>query len=153
MKVVAYRLVKQKYRDTAFDGEGARLYGGRWNSPGRACVYLTSSESLAMLEVMAHLQDYQLLSQYALYLLALPSALVSQISSDCLPDNWRDMPAPPETAEMGDEWLASNVSLALALPSVVVPREINYLLNPNHPEFDTIVHAAIELPFTPDPRL
>ncbi len=153
MEVYAYRLVKRKYQDTAFDGEGARLYGGRWNSPGRACVYVASSESLALLEIMVHLESYRLLDAYALLRLTLPTESILSVGVEDLPDNWQEAPAPAETAELGDGWLTSGQSLALALPSVVVPREFNYMLNPGHPLFDPIVAAAEPLPFKPDPRL
>ena len=153
MEVYAYRLVKRKYQDTAFDGEGARLYGGRWNSPGRACVYVASSESLALLEIMVHLESYRLLDAYALLRLTLPTVSILSVGVEDLPDNWQEAPAPAETADLGDGWLTSGQSLALALPSVVVPREFNYMLNPGHPLFDPIVAAAEPLPFKPDPRL
>ena len=153
MEVYAYRLVKRKYQDTAFDGEGARLYGGRWNSPGRACVYVASSESLALLEIMVHLESYRLLDAYALLRLTLPTVSILSVGVEDLPDNWQEAPAPSETAELGDGWLTSGQSLALALPSVVAPREFNYMLNPGHPLFDPIVAAAEPLPFKPDPRL
>ncbi|WP_447554477.1 RES family NAD+ phosphorylase [Vreelandella sp. EE22] len=149
----AYRLVKRKYQDTAFDGEGARLYGGRWNSPGNACVSVASSESLALLEIMVHLESYRLLEAYALLRLTLPAESILRVGIEDLPDNWQEAPAPAETAELGDGWLASKQSLALALPSVIVPRELNYMLNPAHPLFDQITTTAEELTFQADPRL
>lgn len=152
-EVHAYRLVKRKYQDTAFDGEGARLYGGRWNSPGHACVYVASSESLALLEIMVHLESYRLLDAYALLRLTLPAESILRVGTEDLPDNWQEAPAPAETAELGDGWLASGQSLALALPSVVVPREFNYMLNPGHPLFDPVIATAEPLSFKPDPRL
>ena len=151
-EVTAYRLVKRKFQESAFDGEGARLYGGRWNSPGHACVYVASSESLALLETMVHLESYRLLGAYALLRLTLPAQSILSVGMEDLPEHWREAPAPAETAELGDGWLASNQSLALALPSVVVPRELNVMLNPAHPLFDGIVATAEALPFQPDPR-
>ncbi|WP_447894575.1 RES family NAD+ phosphorylase [Vreelandella sp. GE22] len=152
-EVQAYRLVKRKYQETAFDGEGARLYGGRWNSPGNACVYVASSESLALLEIMVHLESYRLLNAYALLRLTLPAESILRVGVEDLPDNWQEAPAPAETAELGDGWLASKQSLALALPSVIVPRELNYMLNPAHPLFDQITTTAEELPLQADSRL
>lgn len=152
-EVTAYRLVKRKFQESAFDGEGARLYGGRWNSPGNACVYVASSESLALLEIMVHLESYRLLNAYALLRLTLPKQSILSVGTEDLPENWREAPAPAETADLGDGWLASGQSLALALPSVVVPRELNYMLNPAQPLFEQAVASAEELPFQPDPRL
>ena len=152
-EVTAYRLIKRKFQESAFDGEGARLYGGRWNSPGKACVYVASSESLALLEIMVHLESYRLLNAYALLRLTLPAESILSVGVEDLPDNWQEAPAPAETAELGDGWLASGQSLALALPSVVVPRELNYMLNPAHPLFEQAISTAEALPFQPDPRL
>ncbi|OLO03228.1 RES family NAD+ phosphorylase [Salinicola socius] len=152
-EITAYRLVKRKYQDSAFDGEGARLFGGRWNSPGRACVYVAGSESLALLEIMVHLENYRLLNAYTLVRLTLPADSILRVGMDDLPENWRETPAPAETAELGDGWLTSGQSLALALPSIVVPRELNYMLNPKHPLFEQVVAMAETLPFDPDPRL
>ncbi|SDM96746.1 RES family NAD+ phosphorylase [Vreelandella arcis] len=149
-EVTAYRLVKRKFEDIAFDGEGARLYGGRWNSPGNACVYVASSESLALLEIMVNLESYRLLNAYALMRLTLPADSILSVGAE---ENWQEAPAPAETAELGDGWLASGQSLALAVPSVVVPRELNYMLNPAHPLLDQIVATVEALPFQPDPRL
>ena len=152
-EIAAYRLIKRKYQDNAFDGEGARLYGGRWNNPGNACVYVASSESLALLEIMVHLESYRLLNAYTLLRLTLPADNILSVGAEDLPDNWQETPAPAETADLGDGWLASGQSLALAIPSVVVPREFNYMLNPEHPLFDQVVATAEALPFQPDSRL
>jgi|TARA_B100000929_G_scaffold196298_1_gene155715 RES domain-containing protein len=151
--VRGYRLVKRKWLQAAFDGEGARLYGGRWNSKGKACVYLASAESLAMLEVMVHLEDNQLLKEYALLEVTFPEEVLMQLPEDVLPADWRAEPAPPSTAEIGDDWLEGRSSLALAVPSVVAPREMNYLLNPEHPDFQAMVDSAKEVDFSPDRRL
>ena len=149
----AYRLVKRKWLQAAFDGEGARLYGGRWNSKGKACIYLAGSESLAMLEVMVHLDDYQLLEHYALLEVTLQKNFLMSLSADSLPKDWAVEPAPASTAEIGDNWLESQSSLALAVPSVVVPRETNYLINPQHPHFQALADSATEIAFNPDKRL
>ena len=83
-----YRLVKRKWLKSVFDGEGARLYGGRWNSKGKACVYLASAESLAILEVMVHLNDYRLLEDYALLQVAFHDDDLMRLPEDGRPDDW-----------------------------------------------------------------
>ena len=148
-----YRLVKKKWAYAAFDGEGAKRHGGRFNSKGKACVYVSASESLAILEVLAHLDYQDLLEHYALFTLPLPTDDMLQLAIDDLPTDWRSEPAPPETAFIGDQWLDSQSSLVLAVPSVIVPREYNYLINPAHPKFAATIGAARELEFTPDTRL
>lgn len=151
--VPAYRLVKKKWADSAFDGEGAKRYGGRFNSRGRRCVYLASSESLAILEIMVHIEDYRLLDHYVLFRLALPRNLIMRLDPGALPPNWREDPAPNETAQVGDEWLHTGASLALAVPSTIAVRETNYLLNPEHPRFNEVVGNAESLSFAVDLRL
>ncbi|MCK0714423.1 RES family NAD+ phosphorylase [Chromohalobacter sarecensis] len=151
--VSGYRLVKRKWLKSAFDGEGARLYGGRWNSKGNACVYLAGAESLAMLEVMVHLNDYRLLEDYALLEVTFQEDDLMRLPADGRPDDWMVEPAPSSTAEIGDGWLESQSSLVLAVPSVVVPRETNYLVNPNHAGFKAMVDGATEIAFVPDKRL
>ncbi len=148
-----YRLVKKKWAASAFDGEGAKRYGGRFNSRGLRCVYVAASESLAILEIMVHLDDYRLLEHFTLFSVQLPDKVIMQLNTRLLPSNWREDPAPAETAIIGDEWLEANLSVALAVPSVIVPRETNYLLNPEHPEYEPLMAQAQELPFDPDPRL
>ena len=150
--IQAYRLVKRRQSATAFDGESARHFGGRWNSKGRACVYLTSSISLGHLEIMAHLSDYHLLRQYAVLKLGLEARDILIIPDDALPHDWNEYPAPFSTAVIGDEWLASRESAALSMSSVIVPSERNYLLNPLHPRFSAIIRTAQRVAFSFDPR-
>ncbi|WP_280564166.1 RES family NAD+ phosphorylase [Chromohalobacter sp. 48-RD10] len=151
--VYGYRLVKRKWLKSAFDGEGVRLFGGRWNSKGKACVYLASSQSLAMLEVMLHLDDYRLLESYALLEVNFHSNALMYLPEDGLRDDWMVEPASASTAEIGDSWLESHSSLVLAVPSVVVPRETNYLVNPDHADFQALVNGAKEVVFSPDKHL
>src|SRR5215217_1679308 len=147
-----WRIVKSRRAGTAFDGEGARLYGGRWNSPGTRMVYTSSTISLAVLEVLVHLQEASLLSSYSLISAGFDDALVERLDHYMLPDGWRSYPAPSELQRIGDEWLQSQRSVALEVPSVIVVRESNYLLNPAHPDFSSVVIGEPE-PFTFDERL
>ena len=151
--ISVYRLVKRKWLAQAFDGEGARLYGGRWNSKGNACVYCAGSESLALLEVLVHVSDAGLARHFVMLELQIPEEHILNARPGTLPSDWRDEPAPPSTASFGDAWLASGQSLALAVPSVIIPRESNYLLNVQHPAFHAVVALAKELEFAVDPRL
>lgn len=149
----AFRLVKRRWAASAFDGEGAKLHGGRWNSRGVAAVYLASSESLAILEVLVHLENTAVLKHYALFQLQLQPADVVSLGPKELPQDWREDPAPVSTALIGDEWLRRSQALALVVPSTIVPRENNYLINPQHPKFSSLIESATELEFSPDPRL
>jgi RES domain-containing protein len=147
-----WRIVKSRHASTAFDGEGTRLYGGRWNSPGTKMVYTSSTISLAVLEVLVHLQEASLLSSYSLISAGFDDALVERLDHSMLPDGWRAYPAPSELQQIGDEWVRSQRSAVLEVPSVIVERESNYLLNPSHPDFSSIVIGEPE-PFTFDERL
>ncbi|WP_425520706.1 RES family NAD+ phosphorylase [Pseudomonas serbica] len=151
--IKAYRIVKKRWANSAFDGEGANLYGGRWNSKGISCVYVADTPSLAVLEVLVHLTSNDVMQSYAMYEIELPADLVLRAKDKSLPANWRAEPAPQETASFGDEWIESGVSLALAVPSVIVPMSWNYLMNINHPAFAAVVTKAKPVEFKFDQRL
>ena len=150
--ITAWRLIKGKYAAHAFDGEGARLFGGRWNSPGFALTYCSATASLAVLEVFANVQRSELLSQYVLLSCSFDESLVNQIDVRHLPANWRQSPPPAELAKVGDDWIRSRASVILAVPSAIIEHERNYLINPAHPNFRRIKCSAPE-PFTFDLRL
>lgn len=149
---VLWRLVKPEYAP-GLDGEGARLAGGRWNSPGRAVVYCSESLALAVLESFVHLppsmRGAARLPEMTAVRLALPEgAGVWEPEEAELPE-----PGDAEACrEFGDEWLAAGRTLALRLPSAVVPLERNVLINPAHPDAGRIVVLARE-PFRFDARM
>ena len=150
--ITAWRLVKSRHAAAAFDGEGARLYGGRWNSPGTRVAYASDSVALAVLEVLAHLQSTAVLQAYSLATIRFPDSVVGTLDVAALPSEWRRFPSPPENQAVGDKWVAEGRSLVLRLPSAIVPSASNYLINPAHAR---LVAAVIETPerFAFDPRL
>lgn len=151
-RVSAYRLTGLVQRDQAFSGEGARRNGARWNSVGTAMVYTASTLALATLEVLVHLEQPKALERFNVFSVKIPEDLISVLSEDDLPKDWRTYPAPPSTKAIGDEWIASQSSLALIVPSAVIPLEVNYLINPNHPDVaQLILGERIAYPF--DARL
>ncbi len=152
MTVRAWRIVKAKHAAAAFTGEGARLAGGRWNSPGTPVVYLSGSASLAMLETLVHLQSRELLKRYVLFEALFDERLVTAIEGKALPRTWRGSPPPAAVQRIGDDWFAQCRSAVLRVPSVIVPGEWNYLLNPSHPEFAAITIGP-KTPVRLDPRL
>lgn len=147
-----YRLIKRKYAANAFSGEGAKRFGGRWNSKGTAVVYLAESMSLAMLEVMVHLEDYNTLQHYLCFQMSFDTKNLMTLTNDDLPRNWQEYPAPAETADIGDQWVNECASVLLSVPSVIVPNERNYLLNINHPNFNNSTNIS-PIEFLPDTRL
>ena len=148
----AWRIVKRRHADKAFDGEGARLYGGRWNSPGVPVVYVAESRALAVLEILAGLQSRATLHSYVLIGVRFEEQLVEQLSPDSTPKDWRTSPPPPETQACGDRWVREARSAVLRVPSVVIPSEFNFLLHPAHPDFRRI-ETLEPTPFDLDPRL
>jgi RES domain-containing protein len=147
-----WRIVKSRYATAAFDREGARLYGGRWNSPGTRMVYTSSTVSLAVLEVLVHLQEASLHFSYLRISVGFNDALVERLDHSMLPDGWRTYPAPSDLQRIGDDWVRSQRSVALEVPSVIVESESNYLLNPAHPDFSSVVIGESK-PFTFGERL
>lgn len=146
-----WRIVTRKWAETAFDGEGARLYGGRWNSPGRAVVYLADSRALAALESLVHHPGIPNLG-YVRFPVRFKSSLVEAISTTGLEASIRSLVVAPETQAVGDQWLRQGRKPVLKVPSAIIPEEFNYLLNPVHPKFDQIEIGAAE-GFAFDPRL
>jgi RES domain-containing protein len=150
--VTAWRIVKARLVVRAFDGEGARVEGGRWNSPGTAVVYTSQSAALAAFEMLVHLGRSTVLPAYVLIPCTFDDAFVSRVDRRRLPKKWRSYPAPPELQLIGDEWIRSGKSAVLEVPSAVISAESNYLLNPRHADFQA-VRVMEPRPFEFDLRL
>jgi RES domain-containing protein len=150
--VTAWRIAKRKHARAAFTGEGARLFGGRWNSPGMAVVYTAQSQSLAALEMLVHLESPELLANYILFEVGIDESLITRVELSQLPKNWRVDPPPAKVAAIGDAWVVSGASAVLCVPSALVPGENNFLLNPQHEDFPKL-QVGKALPFRFDPRL
>jgi RES domain-containing protein len=136
--ITGWRIVKRKYAADAFSGEGARIAGGRWNSPGSPLVYIAGSRSLAVLEILAHIGRATLLPAYVLISCSFEETLVLDVETRTLPAGWRGYPSPPALQTIGDRWLREATSAVLRVPSAIIPAESNYLLNPAHGDFSTI---------------
>ncbi|ATA26138.1 hypothetical protein BIY26_22990 [Brenneria goodwinii] len=148
-----YRLVKQRYAATAFDGYGARIYGGRWNSPGKSCVYLGSTKALCVLENLVHLELEDIAQGYCMLRIRVPEELVSSLDGNALPDDWQTDPAPHSTQRIGDEWLSNPANgLVLQVPSTITG-EWNALLNITHPAAALALNSVTIESFFIDPRL
>ncbi len=135
----SWRITKEKYTAKAFDGEGARLQGGRWSSRGTRIIYTAGSQSLAILEILVHLQQSEFLSNYVVFELEFPEKLVEVVDPAALPKNWRASPAPQAAMAIGDQWIRNGSSAVLRVPSVIVPSEYNHLINPAHKDFARII--------------
>lgn len=145
-----WRLTRAPYQ--ALDGEGARLYGGRWNSEGRAVVYLASTLSLAALELLVHVDIAEAPEDLVALSIGVPDgAAVEEVAALGLPADWRSQPDHPACVECGANWLTRGESLLLRVPSALIPQEYNYLLNPAHPAAVSLVVKTE--PFSFDRRL
>lgn len=150
--ITAWRIVPLSWADTAFDGEGARLYGGRWNSPGQAAVYLADSRALAALEVLVHLNPAMTALKYQMIEVSFPKTLVQMIDIEPLGAALTSPSVHPATQHAGDAWLTEASTPVLQVTSSIITEEPNYVLNPKHPKFDHITIGASK-PFAFDPRL
>lgn len=149
--MIAWRLARSAYQQ--LDGEGARLYGGRWNSEGVAVVYLSSSLSLAALEYLVHIDIEDVPSDLVAMKIELPDDVsVSEIDPAALPSDWSRTPDHPACVDAGDAWTAAGEFLLLRVPSAIIPAESNLLLNPGHRGAGT-VRVISAGPFAYDPRL
>lgn len=151
--MIFYRLVSRRYVSEAWTGSGANQYGGRWNHKGHPAVYVASSVSLAALEMLVHVHNETILSQYGLFSIDIPDKAIEYLDKQWLPPDWQENPAPLSTMDLGTAWLEANSSVALVLPSCVIPLENNALLNPLHPGFSKLLKSVKALPFSFDSRL
>jgi RES domain-containing protein len=137
----AWRICRRPFADLS--GEGARLYGGRWNSPGRPVVYAAEAAALAVLEVRVHLDlDWSLLpADYVLMAIDLSALAIESLEG-----------APDDPVAYGDAWLESRRSAVLGVPSVLVRESRNLLVNVAHPEASRASIASIRS-FSFDERL
>jgi len=142
-----YRLVRADRADDAFSGEGARLYGGRWNPPGTSVVYASESRALAVLETIVHLTLEARTMRFLLYTITLPSRPRLRRY-----DRMRAPRSISASQEVGRRWIDDGTTLALVVPSVIVPQERNYVLNVRHPQFARLEIPKPE-PFSLDDRL
>ena len=148
----AWRIVRARRAPTAFTGEGARLFGGRWSSPGVRVVYVSEHQSTAALETLVHALPAGVEQKYTAFQLEWPDELTERLPDRKLPRDWRASPAPSATMRVGDVWARERRSAVLAVPSAITPADTNFLLNPEHPDFAQI-RIGPPTDFAFDPRL
>lgn len=148
-----WRLCRQPFAATALEGVGGLYASGRWHRRGRPIVYAASSAALAALEMLVHVDPLDAPDDLRLLTIELPDDLgIERVDAADLPAHWTAVPAPDELAALGADWLMSRRSVALSVPSAVIPIERNLLLNPRHPDIAR-VRVVDDAPFTFDPRL
>lgn len=145
-----WRITHKKYRDTAFSGEGARLYGGRFNSEGRKAVYTSGHLSLALLELFVQMDNRHHLNHYVKISADIPFELIYEPELKEFPDGWGQIPYGKISQSYGDEWIKDENFAAIRVPSVVVPVEYNFIINPGHPDYQKIkLSKPSEVKFDP----
>jgi RES domain-containing protein len=152
--MILYRIAKKQYAED-LTGEGARLFGGRWNSKGVPMVYTSESRSLAFAEMLVNTSMSLMQSMPSLFtLIAIhvsDKVIMEEIQINELPVGWNNYPHLSEVCQRGDVWAKGNTSLLLRVPSAVVKGEFNILLNPMHKDLKKIKIKAEGFPF--DERL
>jgi RES domain-containing protein len=148
-----YRVLRAACARNPFDGEGAYRYGGRWSSMGSRLCYASEHQSLAMLEYIVHLDANDPPQDLVLVTADVPDDVRRRVvTTPDLPEHWRETPAPPELAALGDDFVNQAATALLLVPSALAPRENNWLLNPRHPDFAKIAIQQPE-PLRYDPRM
>lgn len=138
-----FRIERQKYLNEILQGRGAALSSGnRWNSQNTSMIYTSVSRSLAILEVLSHVDLFNdLPSDRLLVELDISDDFkIQQLNIDQLPRNWNAYPAINATRLMGDEFIRFSTRQILQVPSSLVDGEFNYLINPN-----LIDHSKIKI--------
>jgi RES domain-containing protein len=147
----AYRIVKARHARVAFSGEGARVAGGRWNRPGDAVVYASASLALAAIETFVHLGEDAVHLRFVRFRIDIPDDVAVERCRRP-PARWRAEPPEQPSMRYGSAWVRRGRTAVLEVPSVVVPSEKNYLLNPEHPDFARL-RVSRAAPFVFDPRM
>ncbi len=142
--MIVYRISKTKnIKDLS--GTGARIFGGRWNNKGVSIIYTSETRALATLEYLVHVPLSLMPTDLSLASIEIPDSIVPKnIFISKLPKRWRDYPAPSRLATIGSDWVVSNETLLLSVPSAIVKDEFNILLNPAHEEMKRVKIANVE---------
>jgi RES domain-containing protein len=146
-----FRICKYK-RARDLSGFGASLKGQRWNRRNTFMLYTAENRSLAYLEIMAHLGNVYPIEDYTVITINIPDDSIILLDPQSLPSDWSKILEPGGLATFTDTWLKEEHSMALGVPSAIVPQEINYLLNPLHPDFQKVMIINVEEKFTLDER-
>ena len=149
----AWRVDNKKWSARSFDGIGASLEGGRWNSSGVPVVYASEHLAMAAQEKFVHLpKPLPRSSLYVKFGIRFGGLAVTRVGTVDLPPDWRAEPVPGSTQRIGDAWIAAAKTAILAVPSALYPEETNFVLNTAHPDYLKIEISAAE-PFAFDPRM
>ena len=139
--MLVYRIGSSRY--PANDGNGAAQYGGRWNHKGLPLIYATESRALCALEILA--AGHEFANDYIAIPIEIPDDITRRVLSITeLPQGWNSAEHGNSTRELGTTWAHSMETVILVVPSAVLPREQNYLINPQHPDFGRVTFHDAE---------
>lgn len=141
--MIVFRVGRTKYAKD-LTGEGARLFGGRWNHKGTACLYTSESRALAILEYTVNVGIDEIPRALSFTKIEIPDHVIASVLLKDLPGDWRQSPAPSSIKDHGNGLLKSNSAVGYKTPSVVVPQEYNVLINPWHPDVSLVKIIDIE---------
>ncbi|MCD6392213.1 MAG: RES family NAD+ phosphorylase [Planctomycetes bacterium] len=150
--MLVWRLCHKRLVAEAFSGKGVYLYGSQWALPGSFVVCVAETLSLAVLEVLVHLDSEVFATSLVAISAEVPEDIeIQRVEFDALPDYWQRTPAPRELQKIGTVWVREGQTAVLSIPSAVVSAERNFLLNPRHPDFSRIL-INTPCPFSLDAR-
>jgi len=140
--VEVFRISAEKYA-THLTASGS---ANRWNKRKQFVIYTAASRSLASLELVVHRASIQPALSYKIMIIYLPDeeALYQQISINELSENWRTISAYPNLQNIGSNWYEKKESLILKIPSVIIPKEYNYIINTKHSDFTKVKLINVE---------
>jgi RES domain-containing protein len=145
----AWRVVKTVYASNPLDGEGARRAGGRWNPIGTPALYASDSLALAMMEVLVHFDTAMPMASYSATELDIPDAAIVSINPNLIPSGWPKLDSIPASQRSNYGMLVMRNLFAIEVPSVVVPRSCNYVINPAHADFPAWASKQLRRPPLP----
>lgn len=131
--MIVYRVGKTKYAGD-LTGEGAKLFGGRWNNKMVGCLYTSESRALAVLEFTVNVNIDDIPRALSITVIEIPDETIRILNETDLPGDWKLSPAPSSTKDFGSKLLLAVAEPVIKAPSTIIPAEFNFLLNPLHPD-------------------
>lgn len=148
--MLVYRITGKKYAGD-LTGNGAAMFGGRWNKKGSPVLYTGENKEIALLETTVHTPS-SLIPALEILTLEIPDDSITTLEITSLPKNWAVYPAPVVLSEIGEKWIKEGITIALRVPSCIIHSSHNYILNCRHPEYSR-VRLIDQINFKFDSRL
>ena len=134
--MLVYRITTHKFAND-ISGTGAAMYGGRWNKKGSPVLYTGESPEIALLETIVHSPPL-LVPDYDILVIEIPEDSITKLSINQLPKNWKDYPAPTILSEIAEKWINEGKTMALQVPSCIIPSAYNYIINCRHVAYSQV---------------